>query len=311
MSKSYNISQIDNDDPQKNELQYARSLWQDAINHILHDKLTLLAIFVLLALTLATIFGPPIVENTLGIEFNRVRVTEKFMSPLEGNHILGTDDLGRDQLIRILYGGRISLAIAFSGSLMIIFIGVTLGLISGYYGGKIDDSIMWLINTMSSIPALFILLIASALWEPSATTLVIILALIGWFGTCRLVRGEVLSLKERDYVLAARALGASNPHLILVHILPNVISIVIVTGTIIAGNLIILESGLSYLGVGVQPPAPTWGNMLTDARIFLVTGVHLIVWPGFLIFITVLCFYLIGDGLRDAIDPRRKHGVSD
>lgn len=311
MNNSHNIAQIDDAEPEKNDLQYARSLWQDAVSHILHDKLTLLAIFVLLALSMASIFGPPIIENTLGIELNRVHVTEKFMSPLEGNHILGTDDLGRDQLIRLLYGGRISLAIAFSGSLMIMLIGVTLGLISGYYGGWIDDAIMWLINTMSSIPPLFILLIASALWKPSATTLVIILALVGWFGTCRLVRGEVLSLKERDYVLAAKALGASNSHLLMVHIFPNLISIVIVTGTIIAGNLITLESGLSYLGVGVQPPAPTWGNMLTDARIFLVTGVHLIVWPGLMIFITVLCFYLIGDGLRDAIDPRRSHGGTD
>jgi peptide/nickel transport system permease protein len=165
------------------------------------------------------------------------------------------------------------------------------------------------INTLSSMPPLFILLIVSALWSPSPQILVIILALLGWFGTCRLVRGEVLSIKERDYVLAARALGASNTRLLFIHIFPNVLSLVIVTGTIIAGNLILLESGLSYLGLGVQPPTPTWGNMLTDARNFLVTGVHLIVWPGMLIMLTVLCFYLVGDGLRDALDPRRKHGV--
>ena len=306
MSHSESISRLDN--VQANEVRHSRSLWQDAMFHILRDKLTLLAMFTLVVLAIASIFGPPIVEESLGIELNRVRVTSKFMAPMEENHILGTDDLGRDQFMRILHGGRISLAIAFSGSAMIIVIGVTLGLISGFYGGKVDDVIMWLINTMSSIPPLFILLIASALWEPSASTLVIILAAIGWFGTCRLVRGEVLSVRERDFVLAAKALGASNWRILLAHILPNILSIVIVTGTIIAGNLIIIESGLSYLGVGVQPPAPTWGNMLTDARIFLVTGVHLIVWPGLFIFITVLCFYLIGDGLRDALDPRLKHG---
>jgi len=308
LSNPKNVSQISNGQIPDDNNRPARSLLQDALSHILHDRLTLLAIVVLLLFTIAAVIGPTILESITGLELNRVRVTEKFMSPLEGNHILGTDDLGRDQFLRILYGGRISLAIAFSGSLMIMAIGVTLGLISGFYGGRIDDSIMWVINTLSSIPPLFILLIASALWEPSAPILVIILALIGWFGTCRLVRSEVLSVRERDYVLAAKALGATNRRILIAHILPNIMSIVIVTGTIIAGNLIIIESGLSYLGVGVQPPAPTWGNMLTDARIFLVSGIHLIVWPGLLIFITVLCFYLIGDGLRDALDPRLKHG---
>lgn len=309
MTNTANIAQLNKDDTHAQALQEARSFWRNALDHLLRDRLTLFAIGMLLLLALLSIFGPPLVEQQLGIELNRVRVTSRFLPPLEGNHILGTDDLGRDQFIRILYGGRISLAIAFAGSLMIITIGVTLGLVSGYYGGRLDDVIMWVINTMSSIPPLFILLIASALWEPSAPMLVVILAAIGWFGTCRLVRGEVLSLKERDYVLSAQALGASNAHILWVHILPNVISIVIVTGSIIAGNLIILESGLSYLGVGVQPPTPTWGNMLTDARIFLVTGVHLIFWPGVFIFVTVLCFYLIGDGLRDAIDPRLKRGA--
>ena len=122
-------------------------------------------------------------------------------------------------------------------------------------------------------------------------------------GTSRLVRGEVLSLRERDYILAARALGATDARLIVQHVLPNLISLVIVTGSIIAGNLILLESGLSFLGVGVQPPTPTWGNMLTDSRNYFVTGTHLVVWPGMLIMITVLCFYLVGDGLRDALDP--------
>lgn len=285
----------------------ARSLWQDALRHILKDKLTLLALAVLLTLTVICIVGPPYVEQELGLDVTRIRVTERFHQPGTEGHLLGTDEYGRDQLIRLMYGGRISLAIAYTASFMIIVIGVTLGLIAGYYGGVVDDALMWVINTLSSMPPLFILLLVSALWAPEAEMLVVILALLGWFGTCRLVRGEVLSIKERDYVLAAKALGASDFRLLFSHILPNVLSIVIVTGTIIAGNLILLESGLSYLGLGVQPPTPTWGNMLTDARNFLVTGVHLIVYPGILIMITVLCFYLVGDGLRDALDPRRKH----
>jgi peptide/nickel transport system permease protein len=188
---------------------------------------------------------------------------------------------------------------------MIILIGVALGLLAGFYGGRVDDFITWAVNTLSSIPPLFILLIVAAIWQPSAEALVIILALTGWVGTSRLVRAEVLSLKERDYVLAARALGASDRRLLFSHIFPNLMSIVIVTGSIIAGNLILVESGLSFLGVGVQPPVPTWGNMLTDSRTYFVTGVHLVIWPGLLIMVTVMCFYLVGDGLRDALDPHR------
>jgi ABC-type dipeptide/oligopeptide/nickel transport system permease subunit len=288
------------------ELRQSRSLWGDALRHLLQDKLTLLAIITLFLLTVICVVGPPYVERALEVDVTRIRVTERFKQPGEDGYILGTDEYGRDQLIRLMYGGRISLAIAYTASLMIIVIGVTSGMIAGYYGGIVDDIVMWVINTISSMPPLFILLLVSALWSPSPTALVIILALLGWFGTCRLVRGEVLSIKESDYILAARALGASDGRLLFRHIFPNVLSIVIVTGSIIAGNLILLESGLSFLGLGVQPPAPTWGNMLTDARNFLVTGIHLIVYPGVLIMITVLCFYLIGDGLRDALDPRSR-----
>ena len=187
---------------------------------------------------------------------------------------------------------------------MTILIGVALGLIAGYYGGMADDLITWAVTTLSSVPTLFLLLIAAAFWSPSPQLLIIILALVGWVGTCRLVRGEVLSIKEHEYVLAAQAVGVSNFRLLSRHILANILSIVIVTMTIIAGNLILVESGLSFLGVGVQPPTPSWGNMLTDARSYFTVGTHLVIWPGLLIMMTVLCFYLLGDGLRDALDPR-------
>ncbi len=282
----------------------SRSLWQDALLHLWHDRLTMLAFGVLLAMTLVCFFGPPLVENALGVDATRTNVPDRFALPGTKNYLLGADHLGRDQLVRLLYGGQVSLAIAYTASLMSIAIGVTLGLLAGFYGGRVDDGITWLINTLSAIPALFLLLIAAAIWQPSVEVLVIVLALLGWVGTSRLVRGEVLALKERDYVLAARALGASGGRVMALYILPNVLPIVIVTLTIIAGNLILTESGLSFLGVGVQPPTPTWGNMLTDSRNYFVTGVHLVFWPGLLIMVTVLCFYLVGDGLRDALDPR-------
>lgn len=305
-TKTAPVAQLDAG--KETKLMHSRSFWLDALLYFLRDKLSLFALTILGLLTLVCVLAPPYVENQLGVDVERTNTRERFFAPLTQGHLLGTDEYGRDQLIRLLYGGRISLAIAYSASFMIIAIGVLLGLISGYYGGWIDDVITWAVNTLSSMPPLFILLVVSALWSPSAPVLVVILALLGWFGTCRLVRGEVLSLKERDYILAAKAVGASDLRLIFIHILPNVLSLVIVTGSIIAGNLILLESGLSYLGLGVQPPTPTWGNMLTDARNFLVTGIHLIVFPGVLIMVTVLCFYLIGDGLRDALDPRRKYG---
>jgi len=283
----------------------ARALWQDGLRHLFRDRLTMLALSVLLLLTLICVVGPPIVETVLNVAATRTNSADRFLPPGTEGHILGTDHLGRDQLIRLMYGGRVSLAIAYIASLMIILIGVVLGLLAGFYVGRIDDVITWVVNTLSSIPPLFILLIVAAIWQPSAEALIIILALTGWVGTSRLVRAEVLSLKERDFVMAARALGATNGRLLISHIFPNLMSIVIVTGTIIAGNLILVESGLSFLGVGVQPPVPTWGNMLTDSRSYFVTGVHLVVWPGILIMITVMCFYLVGDGLRDALDPHR------
>jgi peptide/nickel transport system permease protein len=292
-------AKLEEEAPQK-----TRTLWQNAVLHILSDKLTLTAMLVLGILTLLCILGPPVIENVLELDVNRIDIPNKFLSPGAEGHILGTDHLGRDQLIRLLYGGRVSLAIAYSASFMTILIGVTLGLVAGYYGGRVDDLITWVVTTLSSVPALFLLLIAAAIWTPSAQLLIIILALLGWIGTCRLVRGEVLSLKEHEYVLAARSVGASNFRLLVNHILPNVLPIIIVTMTIIAGNLILVESALSFLGVGVQAPTPTWGNMLTDARSYFNIGTHLVISPGILIMVTVLCFYLVGDGLRDALDPR-------
>ena len=301
MASDTNVARLRGEERQRP----SRSFWRDALAFILRDRLTLFAISVLLAFTLICALSPVVIERVLDLEVNAINVPDKFKQPGEDGFVLGTDHLGRDQLLRLAYGGRVSLTIAYLASVMTVFIGISLGLLAGYYGRQVDDLISWAINTLSAVPPLFLLLIASAVWEPSTEVLVVVLAALGWVGTSRLVRGEVLSLKERDYVLAARALGASDLRILIWHILPNVFSIVMVTMTIIAGNLILVESGLSYLGVGIQPPTPTWGNMLTDSRSYFNTGVHLVVMPGMLIMITVLCFYLVGDGLRDALDPRR------
>lgn len=283
-----------------------RTLWENAFWHIVRDRLTMGALLVLLLLTLICFLGPPIVEDVLSVDVNRISVVDKFRAP-GGEYLLGTDHLGRDQLIRLLYGGRISLSIAYAASLLSISIGVAIGIIAGFYGGFIDDGIVWFTNTLTSIPSIFLLLIASTIWSPSPGVLIMILGFLGWIGTSRLVRGEVMALKEREYVTAAHAVGASVWRIMWVHIFPNVLSIVIISLAIDAGVLILVESGLSFLGIGVQPPTPTWGNMLTDSRSYFVTGPHLVIWPGLLITITVLCFYLIGDGFRDALDPRSHH----
>lgn len=296
---------------------YSRSFWRDAFHHVIRDRLTMVALVALLILSLGSMFLPPLVEQILQIDANRTNVAIRYLPPGENcqttaqgekctQYILGTDQLGRDQFVRLLYGGRVSLGIAYAASLMSISIGVLAGVIAGYYGGVIDDLIIWFITSLSSVPAIFLLLIASSIWSPSPEVLVVILSLLGWIGTARLVRGEVISLRERDYVEAAHALGAPPWRLIAIHILPNLLSLVIINLTISAGVLILVESGLSFLGLGVQPPTPTWGNMLTDSRSYFVKGVHLVIWPGLLISITVLCFYLLGDGLRDALDPRSR-----
>jgi peptide/nickel transport system permease protein len=282
----------------------SQSLWRSALRYLRHDVLTLIALSVLTVLTLVCLIGPPILERALGLDPNRTNVLDRYLTPGEEGHILGTDQLGRDQLIRLLYGGRVSLLIAFAASLMSLVIGVSLGIIAGFYSGPVDDLITWFVNTLSSIPSIFLLILASTIFTPSPGTLILILGALGWIGTCRLVRGEVLALRQRDFMVAARALGAPTWRQASSHILPNLISLVIVSLTIDAGSLILIESGLSFLGLGVQQPTPSWGNMLSSARSYFTTGLHLVIWPGVLITVTVLCFYIVGDGLRDAFDPR-------
>ncbi|GAB4514947.1 MAG: ABC transporter permease [Anaerolineae bacterium] len=308
-----------------------RGYWSMALYSLRHDWLTMTAIGVLCFLALISIAAPWICEHILHVDPNAVDAQNSFSPPYitayirwmigldhEGRaakllersggipHWLGTDQLGRDQLARLLYGGRISLAIAFVASTITLVIGVSLGVIAGYYGRWVDDIIMWFINTMQSIPTIFLLLIVAAAFKPTATTLTVVLGFLGWMGASRLIRGEVLSVKQRDYVLAARAIGATNRRIMARHILPNAIPIIIILMAIDVGTLILVESALSFLGLGVQPPTATWGNMLTKAQSYFALGPWLVVFPGLFITLTVLSLYLIGDGLRDALDPMMK-----
>lgn len=285
----------------------SESLSRRALRRLLRDRLTMTAIFVIMLLALLAILAPFISTQILGVDFTRANPANAFLPINSPGHILGTDDLGRDHLARLLYGGQVSLGIALIAALLSIGIGVAMGIITGYYGGIVDDLIIWLITTINSIPSLFLLLIISAVLSPGPLGLIVVLGLLGWTGTTRLVRGETLSLREREFVISARALGASDRRIMFVHILPNLISIITIALAIDIGVLILVESGLSFLGFGIQPPIPSWGNMLTGAQTFMRRAPHLVFAPGLLILITVLCMYIIGDGIRDAFDPRMEN----
>jgi len=282
------------------------SLWQTALRRLRRDRLTLLAMATLLLLATLSVLAPLISDVVLHVDPNRTDIANKFLPIGAPGHLLGTDDLGRDHLSRLLHAGQISLGIGFAAALLTMTIGLTLGVVTGYYGGAVDDFVNWIITTLDSIPSLFLLLIIAAVLSPSPGTLVLVLASIGWTGITRLVRGETISLRSREFIISARSVGASHWRIMFIHIMPNLFSIVAVTLAINIGNLILIESGLSFLGLGVKPPTATWGNMLSNAQTFFTKGPHLVILPGLLIVITVLCLYVIGDGIRDAFDPAMK-----
>lgn len=274
---------------------------QRAMMRLRRDYLTQIALVVVILIILMAITAP-ITTELIGVNPDTNNLQATFAHP-SSEHLLGTDNLGRDHLARLMYGARVSLLVAFLAAALSISIGVSMGMVTGFYGGVLDDVMIWFITTLNSIPTLFLLLMVSALFNPGPLAFVLILGFLGWTGTMRLVRGETLALREREYVIAARAMGASDVRIIFQHIFPNLVSIVIVALAIDVGVLILVESALSYLNVGISSSTPTWGNMLTDAQQFWSRSAILVIAPGLMIFITVLCMYLIGDGLRDALDP--------
>ena len=279
------------------------SLTSKALRSIRRDKLTLVALSYILVLTVISMMAPLITDYIMQVDPNEPNGLAKFTPPGVDEYILGADDIGRDQLARLLHAGGISMAIAFFGSLFALTIGLILGMIGGYFGGIIDDALLWIAITIGSIPGLFLLILFSAVFGFTAQSLTLAVALIGWVGTYRLARGQTLSIRETEYIAAARALGAGPFRMIFQHILPNLISVTLIDLALGIAGLILLESALSYLGLGVQPPQATWGNMLTNSFQYFRHGPHLIIVPIAMISVTVLCLYLIGDGLRDAFDP--------
>ncbi len=290
------------------------------MRRFLRHRLAVVSGVVLLVLVLASLFAPAI-EALLGVDVRDVDLNHLLEGPSLA-HPLGTDELGRDVLVRLLYGGRISLLVGISTALFAAVIGTVIGIWAGYYGGWLDALLMRTTDLVISLPILPLLIVLAAVdvtafgvpksvaegENISIYRIIVIIALVGWTGVARLVRGATLSVREREYVRAAHAMGASSRRVMWVHILPNVISPIIVATTLSVGGIILFESILSFLGLGIQPPLPSWGNMLTYAQELMSSEPQLMVWPGLMIFITVIAFNFFGDGLQDALDPR---AVSD
>jgi len=287
-------------------------LWHRFLEHrVAVGSLVALVAFVLLAL------AAPLVETALGLDATRVDLLAVKLPP-SAAHPLGTDELGRDLLLRLLYGGQISLMVGLAAALGAAVIGTAVGLLAGYYGGAWDALLMRLTDGVIALPILPLLIVLAAIdlsklglpdslvtsENASLYRIIGLIALVGWTTVARLVRGATLATKAREFVRAAEALGASHTRIMLVHILPNVVSPVIVATTLSIGNIILLESVLSFLGLGIQPPVPSWGNMLTNAQELIWEAPVLAVYPGLLIFVTVIAFNFLGDGLQDALDPR-------
>lgn len=228
------------------------------------------------------------------------------LQPPSRAHWLGTDDLGRDVASRMIYGARVSLTVGLVAVAIMMLIGVTLGAIAGYYGRWPDAVIMRVVEIMLCFPTIFLILMILAFLGPSIINVMVVIGLTSWAGLCRLVRAEFLSLKERDYVLAARALGASNWRIIFRHILPNATAPIFVSATLSVGAAILTESALSFLGLGVQIPTPSWGNVLTTGKYYIESAWWLTLFPGLAILITVLSYNMLGEGLRTLLDPRLK-----
>ncbi|MCA9869052.1 MAG: ABC transporter permease [Anaerolineae bacterium] len=281
------------------------SLTRMVLRRFLRHKMALISLMVLALVILSAVLAPlspysPTEQNP-----------KNSLQPPSLDHWFGTDDLGRDVFTRTLYGGRISISVGLLATVLAISLGVIVGALSGYFGGMTDGVLMRLTDAFLSLPSLFVLILVSTLLRDmpalklrnSVSVVVIVIAVLAWMWPARLVRGEFLKLKAQEFVQAAICVGVGDARIITRHILPNSVSVIIVQGTLLIAYAIIIESGLSYLGFGVQPPTPSWGNQLATAQVYALRAPWLMIFPGLMIFATAMAVNHIGDGLRDAFDP--------
>lgn len=273
------------------------------LRRFIKNKLAVVGFILLVLFVLAAIFAPLLTTY----QRDSIDLLNIESSPSLG-HLLGTDELGRDVFTRLLYGGRVSLGVALSATILQLLIGVTLGCISGFYGKWIDNFIMRIVDTVMCFPFFVIGITIASLIGPSVWNVILIIGLLQWTGIARIVRAEILSLKQSEFIEAARALGISNFKIIITHLIPNTLSPIIVNATLNVAQGILMEAGLSFLGLGVKQPQPSWGNILSAAQSMRVLKTEWWLWipAGLLIFLSVLSINFVGDGLRDALDPKMK-----
>ena len=278
------------------------TMFQAVVRRFFRNKTAVLGLGILVVLYLIALLAPYITKEDM--EF--IDVTRRNLSP-RWTHPMGTDNLGRDVLQRAIWGSRISLSVGFVAMGMAVTFGTVVGAIAGYYGGSwIDIVLMRIAESIDIIPTFFLLITIVAVIRPSIFNIMLVIGFTSWPGLARIVRGQFLSLRQRDFAEASRALGAKDSRLIFRHILPNAMAPIIVSASLRIGGAILTESGLSFLGLGTPPPQTSWGQMLTMGRQFLKQAPWVAVWPGVFILITVLAFNYVGDGLRDALDPKMK-----
>ncbi len=282
----------------------ARSYWQQATGRLRRNRIGVASGLVLLFFVLVALTSPLLAAIFTHADPRGIDLLNTFLPPLSPHHILGTDDLGRDELTRMLFGARVSMGIGFLAVAVALTVGTAVGLAAGYYGGLLDGLLMRLVDIILAVPAIFLFILMSILFKPNTITLALIIASVGWGSIARLVRGEVLSVRTRDFMVATSSLGANDLRLILRHLLPNVLHVLIVFGSLYLGQVVLIEAALDFLGLGISPATPSWGNMLTNSETFFFHSSWLVVWPGLTIFITVLAANLFGNAIRDAFDPR-------
>lgn len=275
--------------------------WQDAWRRLKQNRLAMVGLWVIVAITLIAIFGPmlsPYSYSDQSLFDQNMYITKE--------HWLGTDDLGRDLLTRIMYGARISLTVGFVASFINLTVGVVYGGISGYYGGHVDNIMMRIVEILSGIPMLLYVILLMVVLKPGLQNILIALGLVYWLGMARIVRGQILSLKEQDYVLAARTIGADNSRIISKHLIPNAMGPIIVTATLNIPQAIFTEAFLSFIGLGVNAPMASWGVLANDALPSFRAYPWQLFFPAIAISVTMLAFNFLGDGLRDALDPKQR-----
>jgi peptide/nickel transport system permease protein len=276
--------------------------WRASLRRLRANRLGMFCGLVIVLIALAGICAPLLTD----MDPNRSDLAKTFLPP-GGEHLLGTDDLGRDVFARLLYGTRISLGVALLAVVMALTVGTTVGLLAAFYGRWVDEGLMRFVDMLLAIPPVFLFILLGILIEPGVVTLAGIIAFVFWAPMSRMVRSEALSIKERDYVLAARLLGANDLRLLARHILPNVLPIIIVSASLAMAEVMLVEAALDFLGLGIHPPTPSWGNMLTNAQNYFGPAPLLVIIPGAVIFVAVLAANLFGNAVRDAFDPRLRH----